>query len=180
MCQCCNGYETLTKKLSGESKNYLAGRLRKRLLSDALGKGIVRGQVENTNLRVHGKDHDVTAAECFRTCATHAFFGREYVKTVERHNDNIARRENALFPEVDGRAHKKKKKLYFRNVSVLYGERPQNSEVWQLSPYEFVTYWEPQLVSYPQSLEDVENPCHHVKMTHSGMQKLQFLSLIHI
>ena len=73
VCQCCKGYETLTKKLSGESKNHLAGRLRKRLLSDALGKGIVRGQVENTNLRVHGKDHDVTAAECFRTCATHAF-----------------------------------------------------------------------------------------------------------
>ena len=94
-----------------EGKNYLAGRLRKRLLSDALGKGIVRGQVENTNLRVNGKDHDVTAAECFRTCATNAFFGREYVKVVERHNDKMKGRENALFPEVDGRAHRKKKKL---------------------------------------------------------------------
>ena len=129
--------------------NCIAGRHRKRLLNDALGKGNVRGQVENTNLRVNGEDHDVTAAGCFRTCQTEAFFGREYVKVIERLNDFKTGRPGACFPEVDGRAHRRRKKLHFRDVSVLYGERLRDSEVWQLSPYEFVTHWEPKFVFIP-------------------------------
>ena len=73
---------------------------------------------------------------------------------------------------MDGRTHRRRKKLYFRNVSVLYGERPRDSEVWQLSPYEFVTHWEPKLVSFPQSLADAENPDHHVKLMQLGYLKL--------
>ena len=73
--ECCKGHENSSNKLRGENMNYVAARHRKRLLSDALGKGIVRGQVENSNLRVNGKDNDVTAAECFRACSTDAFSG---------------------------------------------------------------------------------------------------------
>ena len=55
--------------------NYVAARHRKRLLSDALGKGIGRGQVENTNLRVNGKDHDVTA-QGFYGMSANTFWNR--------------------------------------------------------------------------------------------------------
>ena len=44
----------------------------------------MRGQVERANLRAYSKADVVTAAESVRTCQTEAFFGREYVKTVER------------------------------------------------------------------------------------------------
>ena len=38
---------------------------------------------------------------------------------------------------------------------------------------EFVTHWEPQLLSYPTTLQDVENPAHHAKLTDAGTLKLQ-------
>ena len=44
--------------------------------------------------------------------------------------------------------------------------------VWYLSPYEFVTRWKPQLLSYPLSRDIVGDPAHHVIMTGSGLQKL--------
>ena len=81
-------------------------------------------------------------------------------------------RHNAYLPEVDGRANQRKKTLYFRNVSVLYGERPQDSEVWLLSPYEFVTHWQPALASFPQSLADADDERHHVILTERGKEKL--------
>ena len=46
-----------------------------RIMSDAYGKGIVRVQVENTNLRAYSKDKDVTSAESIKTCLTVSFFG---------------------------------------------------------------------------------------------------------
>ena len=112
------------------------------------------------------------AAECFRTCATEAFLGREYVKVIERLNDHKTEHTDAYFPEVDGRTHRRKKKLYFRNVSVLYGERARHPEEWHLSPYEFVTHWQPVLTSFPQSLADADNAEHHVLLTSLGRQKL--------
>ena len=38
-----------------------------RLMSDAYGKGIVRGQAENTNPRAYAKESNVTFAESMRT-----------------------------------------------------------------------------------------------------------------
>ena len=68
---------------------------------------------------------------------------------------------------------RKKKKVTIRDVAMLYGQRPHDDPIWYLSPYEFVTYWEPQLLSYPTTLEDAENPAHHAKLTDAGTLKLQ-------
>ena len=57
-------------------------------------------------------------------------------------------------------------------MSVLYGERPLDSEVWLLSPYEFVTHWEPALTSFPQSLADADDERHHVVLTPHGRHQL--------
>ena len=85
--ECCKGHKDLTGKLHGESTDYIGKRHAMRIMSDAYGKGIVRWQVENTNLRAYAKDNDVTFAECFRTCQTETFYGREYVDMVQRIND---------------------------------------------------------------------------------------------
>ena len=60
-----------------------------RIMSDAYGKGIVRGQVENTKLLAYARDHDVTAAESIKTCLTVNCFGFNSVDLIERLNDNI-------------------------------------------------------------------------------------------
>ena len=56
---------------------------------------------------------------------------------------------------------------------MLYGQRPRTDAVWHLSPYEFVTYWEPQLLSYPQNLAEASDPRHHATLTASGVEKLK-------
>ena len=76
--ECCKGHDDLAKEVCGESLHQIGKRHASRLMSDAYGKGIVRGQAENTNLRANGKPNDVCAADCFRTCGTTSFFGREY------------------------------------------------------------------------------------------------------
>ena len=63
-----------------------------------------------------------------------------------------------------------KKKVAFRNVAVLYGERP--ADLKHLSPYEFVTYWEAVLCKYPMS-EDAEITDYHAELTALGKQKLK-------
>ena len=62
--------------------------------------------------------------------------------------------------------------MTFRDVATLYGHRPQHDLVWYLSPYEFVTYWEPIMLSYPLSIDDDENEDHHAKLTKEGRDKL--------
>jgi hypothetical protein len=136
--ECCKGHQDLTERLRGESTNYVGKRHAMRLMSDAYGKGIVRGQVENTNLRAYAKENDVTFAESFRTCQTESFYGREYVDMVQRINDKKIIERRAIFGEVDMR-NKRKKRVTFRDVALLYGHRPcehqgEMSEVWYLSP----------------------------------------------
>ena len=94
-----------------------------RLMCDAYGKGIVRGQAENTNLRVNGKTNDVTAAETFRTCLTASFFGKEYYELVQRICGATVVVHTSIFAEVDAR-NPRKKKVIVRDVAVLYGQRP--------------------------------------------------------
>ena len=60
-----------------------------------------------------------------------------------------------------------KKKVAFRNVAVLYGERPV--ELKYLSPYEFVTYWDAVLCKYPM-VEDAEITDYHAELTALGKQ----------
>ena len=117
--ECCKGHKDLTGKLQGESTNYIGKRHAMRIMSDAYGKGIVRGQVENTNLRAYAKENDVTFAECFRTCQTESFYGREYVDMVQRINDQKNIERKTVFGEVDMR-NPRKRKVAFRDVAFLW------------------------------------------------------------
>ena len=129
-------------------------------MSDAYGKGIVRGQIENTNLRVYSKENDVTFAECFRTCQTESFYGREFVDVVQCITDHMKPERKAIFCETDVR-NRKKKKVTFRDVAMLYAYRPSHPEMFEMSPYEFVTHWEVKLLKYPLTLhEDAAGDCH--------------------
>ena len=51
----CKGQHELGATLRDEPPNYIGKRLMTRLMSDAYGKGIVRSQVESTNLRAKRK-----------------------------------------------------------------------------------------------------------------------------
>ena len=66
----------LNSKIRECDAGYIAKRHTSRLLSDAYGKGIVRGQVENTNSRAYHKDNDATASECIKTSQVVSFFGK--------------------------------------------------------------------------------------------------------
>ena len=85
---------------------------------------------------------------------------------------------------MDGR-NVRRRKVYLRDMATFYGQRPkfavprrtaepvdQYSSLWHLSPYEFVMYWEPQLLSYPQSFADRDHPRHHARLTATGEKKL--------
>ena len=85
--ECCKGHVDLGSQVAGKTLKYIGKRHMTRLMSDAYGKGIVRGQAENTNLRANAKESDVTHAETFRTSRTENFYGREYLDLVERLND---------------------------------------------------------------------------------------------
>lgn len=94
-------------------------------MCDAYGRGVVRGQVEKTNLRAFSKDHDVTSAEAVRTFLTECFFGREYVQTVEKLDDPQNQERRAVFAEVDVR-NQKHKKVAVRDVAHFI--RPETQE----------------------------------------------------
>ena len=114
--ECCKGHVDLAEKLQGHSVNLIGKRHVTRLMCDAYGKGIVRGQAENTNLRANAKSNDVTAAESFRTFGTASFFGREYFETVERLTSGNTVVKPAVFGEIDAR-NPRKRKVTFRDVS---------------------------------------------------------------
>ena len=106
----------------------MAKRHASRLMSDAYGKGIVRGQAENVNLRVNARDDDVTHAEALKTSLTDAFHGGEYIRVIERLNDNTEAKGGAIYAQLDGR-NPKRKTVKFRNVAELYGQRPNHPDV---------------------------------------------------
>ena len=72
-----------------------------RIMNDAYGKGIVRGQEENTNLRGYSEDHDVTSAESIKTCLTVSFFGASYFDVIQRLSDRVVAERNNILAEVD-------------------------------------------------------------------------------
>ena len=170
--ECCKGHAALNQKLSGERLNYVGKRHASRFMSDAYGKGIVRGHAENTNLRAYAKQNDVCFAESMQTSQCTSFFGKEFLEVVERLNDNKKHVGKACFAEVDRRS-SQRRRVAIRNVSLLYGQRPQHPDIWYLSPYEFVRYWEPTLCSYPLSEEqDAANVC-HARLTVEGLRKVR-------
>ena len=169
--ECCKGHMTLAANIAREPINKQGKRHAIRLINDLNGKGIVRGQVENTNLRAYYKKGCVTAAEAIMTATPEAFYGRNYVDVIEALQDNIIHPNSTKLVEVDARS-KRKGKITFRDVAVLYGQRPHDPRVWYLSPYEFVSDWEVQRLSYPTTMEAAADPRHHADLTEAGIAKL--------
>ena len=167
--ECCKGHTKLAEQLTGEHLNTIGKRHATRLMNDLYGKGIVRGQVENTNLRANAKASDVTWAETFKTCLTASFFGHAYFEMVERLSGKAVAAHPVLFAEIDAR-NNRKKRCIVRNVAELYGQRPR--ELRYLSPYEFVRYWEPRLLKYPRRIRD-EGSEFHAVLTEAGEEKLR-------
>ena len=65
-----------------------------------------------------------------------------------------------------------------RDVALLCGQRPRVlkdgvSGVWYLSPYEFVTYWEPVLLKYPWRVDENKSEECHATLTASGHEKVR-------
>ena len=170
--ECCKGHTTLALNVAREPINTQGKRHAIRLINDLYGKGIVRGQVENTNLRAYYKKGDITVAEAIMTSGSIGFYGRNYVDVVEALQDNILKPNSTKLVEIDARS-KKKGKITFRDVAILYGQRPKDKRVWYLSPYEFVSEWDVKLLSYPQTLAETANPKHHADLTDVGMAKLR-------
>ena len=171
--ECCKGIEKLGRQLQGETTNRFGKRVANRIMSDAYGKGIVRGQVECANLRAFARTDDVTAAESLKSCETTAFYGREYVDLVERLADGTTACRKAQFAEVDMRD-VRRRKVTIRDVGSLYGLRPNRADLWQLSPYEFATYWTPTLLSFPTRVKDAKHPRHHAVLTKEGEERLKY------
>ena len=172
MKECCKGHAALAQEVSGLSTPKICKRFASRLMSDAYGKGVVRGQRENNNLCIHAGEQDVTHAETRRTSDFEGFFGREFVEMVQRLNDGQKGKGAGAFPYVDGR-NPKKKKVTFRDAATLYGQRPKHQDVWDLSPYEFCMNWKAQLRSYPKTFQFDRDPRHHAKLTALGKELLE-------
>ena len=170
--ECCKGHRDLKERVAGQGIEYVGKRHATRLLCDAYGKGIVRGQAENANLRAYAKENDVTHSETFRTCQTETFYGREYLSMIELLNDNRKPEYRATFPEVDAR-NPRRRKVTIRDVATLHGQRPRRPEVWYLSPYEFVTRWEAKLPPYSRTLEEDGRFEHHARLTETGKEALE-------
>ena len=54
--ECCKGHSTLAENIRQEPLQCQGKRHATRIMNDAYGKGIVRGQVESTNQRTYSKD----------------------------------------------------------------------------------------------------------------------------
>ena len=90
-------------RVCGDCVNYIGKRHAIRLMNDAYGRGIVRGQVENMNLRAYHQSSRVTAAEAIMTCRTSRFAGVEYVNLIQRLADQILPDNDSVIAEVDTR-----------------------------------------------------------------------------
>ena len=73
--ECCEGHSQLHEKLEGEATHYIGKRHATRLMNDAYGKCIFRGQVGDSNLRALHNPRNNLAAETFRTAMPQALYG---------------------------------------------------------------------------------------------------------
>ena len=108
----------------GDYINYMGKRHATRLMNEAYGRGIVRGQVENLNLRAYHDTKRVTAAEAIMTCRTTKFLGVDSVNMIQRLVGNEVPDSNMVLAEVDMRC-RKFRNVTLRNVAALYGQRPK-------------------------------------------------------
>ena len=161
------GLSKLGETVKDRPRDYAGKRYMTRILCHAYNNGIVRSAVENRNLRAHARDHDVTFAESFKTCATTVFSGIEYLQMVDNATGN-----KVVHFQKDLR-NPKRPKLTSKSMALLYGYRPmKTAELKYLSPYEFTMYWEPQLLRYPLSPTENNTEYTEATLTPVGLAKL--------
>ena len=136
------GHQQLQSNYQQEPLEKLGKRHVTRFLSDAYCKGIVRGQVECCNLRAYNNPASVVAAERISTAAFCSFPGRAVLQA-----GNAACNETEEWRAEKRHRWTKKGPAGQRQLRELdpaqaYGHRPQQEDVWCLSPYEFSMYWD--------------------------------------
>ena len=136
------GHQQLQQTYQGDNIDKLGKRHVTRFLSDAYCKGIVRGQVECCNLRAYNKPSSVVAAERMSTAAFWSFPGRAYLQAVNTafdEGDEVARRAAYVWTRKGSSGQRQMREM---DPAQVYGHRPQEEDMWYLSPYEFGMYWE--------------------------------------
>ena len=58
-------------------------------------------------------------------------------------------------------------------LGILYGHRGTHPNVWTLSPFEFVQWFEVVVATHPTSLRNNDDRLHHCLLTDAGKQKLR-------
>ena len=170
------GHVLLNARLQDQPLEQVGKRHMGRLMSDAYGRGIVRGQVEGCNLRANHKLGQTVAAERISTTGFVALPGHAYMATVKSlHGESTeeprARKYMRTKPTGAGAQH-------LREVDIVraYGHRPSGTECWWLSPYEFTMYWALVPTRVPQTRrewEDEDPVTWDVTLTSAGKQRLQ-------
>ena len=170
------GHVVLSARLQNQPLEQVGKRHMGRLMSDAYGRGIVRGQVEGCNLRANHKLGQTVAAERISTTGFVALPGHAYIAAVkslygESSEEPRARKYMRTKPTGAGAQH-------LREVDIVraYGHRPSDADCWWLSPYEFTMYWTLVPTRVPQTRrewEDEDPATWDVMLTPAGQQRLQ-------
>ena len=121
------GHKHLSASVHDKRPAYIGHRQVLRLCSDAYGKGIVRSQQESMNLRVGGKDHEVTSAEFFSTASFVQFPGKDFTNWRDVVYQNADYVEMLGAVTVDWRNPNRRTPI-MRNLVFLYGHRPGKDE----------------------------------------------------
>ena len=172
------GHEQLHAQHGGKSLDEVGKRHANRFLSVAYLKGVVRGQVECCNLRAHHREHAVVAAERIATTTFESFPGAAFAEFVAAYHHEAAstsatKRTTTKWTrrQASGVRH-----LGAVDIVEVYGHRPVASEVWWLSPYEFVAEWAVTLARVPTTQREwnhEKKSSWDVTLTPAGIQEMQ-------
>ena len=170
------GHVVLNARLQDQPLEQVGKRHMGRLMSDAYGRGIVRGQVEGCNLRANHKLGQTVAAERISTTDFVALPGHAYIAAVkslrgESTAEPRTRKYMRTKPTGAGTQH-------LREVDIVhaYGHRPSDTECWWLSPYEFTMHWALVPARVPQTLrewEEEDPAIWDVRLTPAGQRRLR-------
>ena len=154
----------------GDSLENVGKKHAMRIMSDAYCKGIVRGQVECCNLRANHVEETAVAAERVTTAVMQDFPGHAFVNAVRRQTD----KEDAVPQATAWR--KQRQQLRRFDWAQAYGHRPCHDGLWELSPYEFIMYWDVVPMRVPGSRKEwMQEPAEQwdVTMTAAGRAKIE-------
>lgn len=171
------GHDHLHAQVRGSSVDCIGKRHASRFLSDAYLKGVVRGQVECCNLRAHHRDATVVSAERISTTAFESFPGGAFVDVVQHlHAIDPSAPSSKVSTRWTRRHSSGVRHLAYVNVAEVYGHRPALSEIWWLSPYEFVASWRVTLACVPatkREWETLDETGWDVTITAAGRRHIQ-------